>query len=114
MGIPPTRSAPSETALAGTTLAQVALPRRRFLSGLGASALAAGLGSAGLAGCGSNTGRPESGASSSASGAAGPTPALSQWYHEYGENGVEDAVKRYAAAYDKATVTVRWNPGDYD
>ena len=84
------------------------IPRRRFLSGLGASALAVG-----LAGCGSNTGRtPES--SSSASGSAGPKPALGQWYHEYGEDGVEAAVKRYAAAYDQAAVTVRWNPGDYD
>ncbi len=92
-----------------------ALPRRRFLSGLGASALAVGVGS-GLAGCGGNTGRPGADASSSGSGGAsgGARPALAQWYHEYGEDGVEAAVKRYAAAYDQATVSVRWNPGDYD
>jgi multiple sugar transport system substrate-binding protein len=92
-----------------------ALPRRRFLSGLGASALAVGLGS-GLVGCGSNSGRPPAGASSSGASSAsgGPKPALSQWYHEYGEDGVEAAVKRYAAAYDQASVSVRWNPGDYD
>jgi multiple sugar transport system substrate-binding protein len=92
-----------------------ALPRRRFLSGLGASALAVGLGS-GLAGCGSNNGRPSSdtSASGAASASGGPKPALSQWYHEYGEDGVEAAVKRYAAAYDRASITVRWNPGDYD
>jgi multiple sugar transport system substrate-binding protein len=100
----------------GIPSAPSGLPRRRFLSGLGASALVAGLGSAGLAGCGSNTGRPDAGSSSSASGggSAGTRPALSQWYHEYGEDGVEAAVKRYAAAYDQASVTVRWNPGDYD
>ena len=84
------------------------LPRRRFLSGLGASALVAGLGSAGLAGCGSNTGRPSGDASSSASGASsgGARPSLSQWYHEYGEDGVEAAVKRYAAAYEQAHLRI--------
>ncbi|HEY0238264.1 MAG TPA: extracellular solute-binding protein [Friedmanniella sp.] len=93
-------------------LPRSALPRRRFLSGIGASALAVGLGS-GLAGCGDNTGRPPA-ASTSASGSDGPKPALAQWYHEYGEDGVEAAVKRYAAAYEQASVSVRWNPGDYD
>lgn len=52
--------------------------------------------------CGSNTGRSSSG------------NTISQWYHEYGEAGVEQAVKRYAAAYKKATVEVQWVPGDYD
>jgi multiple sugar transport system substrate-binding protein len=92
----------------------MAIPRRRFLSlsgGLAAAAL-------GLSACGSNTGRPEPGASSSASASGGAsdggTVELSQWYHEYGEEGVEDAVKRYAAAYDQAEVTVKWNPGEYE
>ena len=100
MGIPPARPA---------------LPRRRFLTGLGATALALGAGT-GLAGCGSNTGRPSGGAASSAPAGTsdGPRPAVSQWYHEYGEDGVEAAVKRYAAAYEQASVSVRWNPGDYD
>ncbi len=83
------------------------IPRRALLS-LGGGLAAA----AGLAACGSNTGRPETGASSPAAG--GAKPALSQWYHEYGEDGVEAAVKRYAAAYPEATVTVKWNPGDYE
>lgn len=83
--------------------------RRRFLglAGLAAASVA------GLSACGSNTGRPSSDASSSAP-AGGDLPQLSQWYHEYGEDGVEDAVQRYAAAYPDATVTVKWNPGDYD
>ena len=92
----------------------MAIPRRRFLSISGGLAAAA----AGLAACGSNTGRPEPGASgnasASASGSAGGTVQLSQWYHEYGEEGVEDAVERYAAAYDQAEVTVKWNPGEYE
>ncbi|AZS76413.1 sugar ABC transporter substrate-binding protein [Streptomyces lydicus] len=54
--------------------------------------------------CGSNTGR----------GGGGSGPEISQWYHQYGEPGTERAVKRYAAAYRKANVSVQWRPGDYD
>ncbi|EWC59834.1 ABC transporter sugar-binding protein [Actinokineospora spheciospongiae] len=57
----------------------------------------------GLAACGSNTGREGS--------AAG---TLRHCYHAYGEDGVQDAVRRYAAAYPGAEVEVQWNPGDYD
>ncbi|WP_030618469.1 ABC transporter substrate-binding protein [Streptomyces sclerotialus] len=73
--------------------------RRRLLAAGGGIALTGA-----LASCGSNTGR--------GGGASGP--ALSQWYHQYGEPGTEQAVKRYADAYDKADVTVQWRPGDYD
>ncbi|GAA2109842.1 sugar ABC transporter substrate-binding protein [Microlunatus panaciterrae] len=66
----------------------------------------------GVTGCGSNTGRPNSGSSSA--GGGGSKPALSQWYHEYGEDGVQEAVERYAKAYDKADITVKWNPGEYE
>jgi len=69
----------------------------------------AALTSAALTACGSNTGR-SSGDSSSGGGAG----SLSQWYHQYGEKGTEQAVKRYAAAYQKATVSVQWIPGNYD
>ncbi|NJP13709.1 sugar ABC transporter substrate-binding protein [Streptomyces sp. WAC00469] len=58
-----------------------------------------------LTACGSNTGRGDGG---------GSGPALSHWYHQYGEAGTEQAVKRYAAAYTKARVTVQWRPGNYD
>ncbi|MFI1499668.1 ABC transporter substrate-binding protein [Streptomyces platensis] len=74
--------------------------RRRLLAAGGGVALAAGLATA----CGSNTGR----------GGGGSGPAIRQWYHQYGEPGVERAVKRYAAAYRKADVSVQWRPGDYD
>ncbi|KUL36464.1 sugar ABC transporter substrate-binding protein [Streptomyces sp. NRRL F-4489] len=73
--------------------------RRRLLTAGGGLALAGA-----LAACGSNTGR----------GSGGSGPALSQWYHQYGEPGTQQAVKRYAAAYTKADVTVQWRPGDYD
>ncbi|MEU5692108.1 sugar ABC transporter substrate-binding protein [Actinosynnema sp. NPDC020468] len=70
------------------------LDRRSFL-------VVAGL--LGLAACGSDTGR---------GGSAKGT--LSHWYHAYGEDGVQEAVRRYAAAYPNAEVEVQWNPGDYD
>ncbi|MFG2094460.1 ABC transporter substrate-binding protein [Streptomyces sp. NPDC048612] len=74
--------------------------RRRLLAAGGGVALAAGLATA----CGSNTGR----------GGGGSGPEIRQWYHQYGEPGTERAVKRYAAAYGKAQVSVQWRPGDYD
>ncbi|GHE84087.1 sugar ABC transporter substrate-binding protein [Streptomyces longispororuber] len=73
---------------------------RRTLLGTGA---ALGL----LTACGSNTGRD-------GGGSGGEGPRLSHWYHQYGEAGTEQAVKRYAAAYDKADVRVQWRPGNYD
>lgn len=72
---------------------------RRGLLGAGA---ALGL----LSACGSNTGRD--------GGGSGDGPKLSQWYHQYGEQGTEQAVKKYATAYKKANVTVQWRPGNYD
>ncbi|GAA2311200.1 sugar ABC transporter substrate-binding protein [Streptomyces caniferus] len=76
------------------------IDRRRLLAAGGGVALAAGLAAA----CGSNTGR----------GGGGSGPGISQWYHQYGEPGTQQAVKRYAAAYTKADVSVQWRPGDYD
>ncbi|WP_155053659.1 ABC transporter substrate-binding protein [Streptomyces blattellae] len=52
----------------------------------------------GLAACGSNTGR-DSGDS------------LVQYFHAYGEAGTEQAIKRYANAYDNADVTTQWITG---
>ncbi|HET8599705.1 MAG TPA: sugar ABC transporter substrate-binding protein [Segeticoccus sp.] len=88
------------------------LDRRTFL------ALGGGLAAASaLAACGSNTGRgPSAGGSTAAasSSGGGSTVALSQWYHQYGEKGTEQAVKRYASDYQQADVSVQWIPGDYD
>ncbi|WP_434451817.1 ABC transporter substrate-binding protein [Lentzea sp. E54] len=70
------------------------ISRRRLLSLAGASTL--------LAACGSNTGR------------GGDGQALKQWYHAYGEPGVQQAVERYANSFAKTPVDVQWNPGDYD
>lgn len=78
--------------------------RRTFLALTGGLAATTG-----LSACGSNTGRPDPAASSG----DGSTPALAQWYHEYGEAGVQEAVEGYAADYPAADVTVKWNPGEY-
>ncbi|AJE80690.1 MULTISPECIES: ABC transporter substrate-binding protein [Streptomyces] len=74
------------------------ISRRRML----ATGTALGL----LTACGSNTGRED--------GGSGKGPQLSHWYHQYGEAGTEEAVKRYAADYEKADVRVQWRPGNYD
>ncbi|MGK5640612.1 ABC transporter substrate-binding protein [Streptomyces sp. URMC 126] len=76
------------------------ITRRRFLAAGGGLALAGGTAAA----CGSNTGR----------GGGGSGGGLSHWYHQYGEAGTEQAVRRYAAAYKKAKVSVQWRPGNYD
>ena len=73
---------------------------RRSVLGLGGLAAAAT-----LSACGSNTGL---GSNASSGGSA-----LTQWYHQYGEEGVKEAVERYAAEYTAAKVEVKWNPGDY-
>lgn len=73
---------------------------RRTLLGAGV-----GIGVGVVSGCGSNTGR---------GGGSSGGVRLAQWYHQYGEAGTEQAVKRYAAAYTKARVTVQWRPGNYD
>ena len=43
---------------------------------------------------------------------------LSQWYHQYGEAGTEDAAKRYAQQYTTENPNVEvemvWVPGDYE
>lgn len=93
--------------------------------------LAGGLAAtAGLAACGSNTGRSDSAATTAAAGASGASGTgasasgsagtgasgspVSVWYHKYGEDGVEAAVKKWAADYKAAQVSVNWYTGDYD
>ncbi|WP_406115298.1 ABC transporter substrate-binding protein [Streptomyces sp. NBC_01014] len=84
------------------------ISRRRLLSTSGGLALTGALATA----CGSNTGR--SGDSSGTGKDSGGKPTLQQWYHQYGEAGTEQAVRRYAAAYGRASVKVQWRPGSYD
>jgi multiple sugar transport system substrate-binding protein len=80
----------------------MSISRRRLLGTGGSLALTGAL----VAACGSNTGRGP--------GSSGGKPVLAQWYHQYGEAGTQQAVKRYAAAYPKADVQVQWRPGNYD
>jgi multiple sugar transport system substrate-binding protein len=79
------------------------LGRRAFL-GLTGGTLGAGV----LAACGDNTER------SNTSSTSGGSLRLSQWYHQYGEEGTQQAVEGYARAYPGAMVAVQWNPGEYD
>ncbi len=90
-----------------------ALSRRRLLAGGGL--LAAGM----LAGGGGIAGARHPSLARSAARAgrrprSGDLPTLSQWYHGYGEEGVQEAVERYAAAYEDANVEVEWFAADYD
>lgn len=76
-----------------------AYSRRTLLCATGGLALTGALAAA----CGSNTGR-----------GSGSGVTINQWYHEYGEEGVEQAVQKFAAAYHDANVRVQWTLGDYD
>jgi multiple sugar transport system substrate-binding protein len=84
-------------------------PSRRQMLAAGGGILVSGA----LAACGGNTGR-SSGGGATSGGSGGGGGAISQWYHQYGEQGTEQAVKKYAAAYKKAKVNVQWIPGNYD
>ena len=90
------------------------LSRRRLLAGAG-GALAAGVFAAGGGAAGAR--RPSlARAAARAAGRprSGDLPTLSQWYHTYGEEGVQDAVNGYAAAYTEAEVSVEWVPDPYE
>src|SRR6266498_3930337 len=97
------------------------MSRRAFLR-VAAATAGAGI----LAACGGGTGggQPTAGAGQPAAGGATSAPAqtgnaieLSHWYHQYGEEGTQQAAMRYAADYSKVKpnvkVNVVWKPGDY-
>jgi multiple sugar transport system substrate-binding protein len=77
------------------------LNRRRLLAGGGAVAAGMLAGGRGIARAGR---RPRS----------GDLPTLSQWYHQYGEEGTLEAVQSYAADYAEANVEVEWIAGDWE
>lgn len=87
---------------------------RRSILGLGGGLAAA----ATLAACGQNNPLDEGSSTAPTSGETGASSSekadLTQWYHEYGEDGVKEAVERFAAEYEAANVTVKWTPGDYN
>jgi multiple sugar transport system substrate-binding protein len=76
------------------------LTRRRFLQYTGSMALGGSL----LAACAGTGG-------GSGSTSSNGLPTINQWYHQYGEQGTEQAVYRYAKGYTKANVQVSWVPG---
>ncbi len=77
--------------------------RRRFLQYSGAAAGSAALGSSFLAAC--------AGGTSGGTPTNSSLPSLTQWYHQYGEVGTQQAVYKYAKDYTKANVKVNWVPG---
>lgn len=91
--------------------------RSLLLSGGGLAAAAT------LAACGDNNPLASSSPSADGSGTpsaqgsgtatAGGKASLTQWYHEYGEAGVKEAVEGYASDYKDASVKVQWTPGEY-
>lgn len=93
------------------------LSRRSILGATGGLAALATLAACGSnsGGIGSSSSAPSSAAASTSgsASASGAKVTLQQWYHEYGEAGVKEAVERYAAAYPDADVKVTWNVGDY-
>ncbi len=100
--------------------------RRRFVR---TTAVMVG-GSAILAACGDNTAVPAiattaaggaattaaSGATTTAAVASGAPITLTHWYHQYGEEGTQQAALKYAADYSKVvpnvTIKIEWIPGD--
>jgi multiple sugar transport system substrate-binding protein len=90
--------------------------RRAFLR-IAAATAGAGV----LAACGgaasTGGGQPAAGGATSAPAAGGNAIELTQWYHQYGEDGTQQAAMRYAEAYSKVKPNVKinvvWKPGDY-
>lgn len=94
--------------------------RREFLR---ITAFAAG--GAVLAACGNNSGSGSAsggataaaGGEASAPGTTGNAVELTHWYHQYGEEGTQQAAMRYAEEYSKVKpnvkVNVVWKAGDY-
>jgi multiple sugar transport system substrate-binding protein len=70
-----------------------------------------------LAACSGGSGTTTGAQPTAAPATTGNAIELVQWYHQYGEDGTEDAAMRYAAQYSSVRpnvkVTVGWTPGDY-
>lgn len=86
--------------------------RRQFLIRTGALA-----GGALAAACGTTIGSSGGTGGGSAGGGGGGSVTLTHWYHQYGEQGTQQAVERYAQEYTKKNpkvqINVVWVPGDY-
>ncbi len=93
-------------------MAASSITRRGFLTSLGLGTAALGAGSL-LSGCGGGSSGLAGDQGPGGGASSGAKPTLSQWYHQYGEAGTQQAVMRYAKEYPNATVKVQWTPGDY-
>ncbi|NTW40726.1 MAG: extracellular solute-binding protein, partial [Cellulomonadaceae bacterium] len=68
-----------------------------------AAVVVAALGATTLAACGGDAGASE----------AGENPTITQFYHQYGEEGVQEAVTAWPADNGSENVDVQWVTGDY-
>jgi multiple sugar transport system substrate-binding protein len=88
------------------------MSRRTFLR-VAVAATGAGV----LAACGGAGGVQPAGGGGNAPAQTGNAIELTQWYHQYGEEGTQQAAMRYAAEYSKVKSNVKinvvWKPGDY-
>ncbi len=70
-----------------------------------------------LSACTTNVGGGNGASGSGSSGNSGGKVTLSHWYHQYGEEGTQQAVLKYAKDYTaknpNVQVNVTWIPGDY-
>jgi multiple sugar transport system substrate-binding protein len=90
------------------------MSRRSFLRGVAFVG-----GAAALAACGGTAGTPAVGGDqTSAPAQAGNAVTITQWYHQYGEEGTQQAAQRFADEYSKVNpkvkVNMQWIPGEYD
>jgi multiple sugar transport system substrate-binding protein len=100
------------------------LTRRSFLTtaaaaaGTGLLAACSGSGASGTAAQPTAAAKPAAGAAATTAPATtGNAIELSHWYHQYGEQGTQQAATKFAADYSKVKpnvkVNVVWTPGDY-
>src|SRR5262245_41945720 len=91
------------------------MSRRAFLRGTGFLG-----GAAVLVACGGSSTTPGTGgtAATSAPAQADGVITITQWYHQYGEEGTQKAAQSYADEYSKVNpkvkIDMQWIPGDYD
>ncbi|WP_116112076.1 ABC transporter substrate-binding protein [Austwickia chelonae] len=87
-----------------SSLRRRGMSRRRLLALTGGVALVGATNACGLGGQDERAGRA----------AGNPGPSLTQWFHQYGEQGTQQAMERYAADYPAAQVSTTWKGDDYD
>ncbi|GAB78700.1 multiple sugar transport system substrate-binding protein [Austwickia chelonae] len=87
-----------------SSLRRLTMTRRRLLTLTGGMMIAGAVGACGDANQTERVGRT----------AGHPGPSLTQWFHQYGEQGTRQAMERYATTYPAAEVSTVWKGDEYD